>query len=199
MTMEDKYALLCDEAFVELAREDDRAMEYLLGKYNYLVRVKARMYFLMGAERDDVLQEGMIGLFKAVRDYKPGRSTFRAFAELCITRQILSAIKGSQRDKHLVLNNALSLSAQIEQGQGTYGDLIADPTAADPETILAAQQWVDDCMQAVEERLSRREKAVFHLFLEDRSYAEIAGELGCTSKSVDNALQRVKHKLQDLV
>ena len=197
--MEDKYALLCDEALVELAREDDRAMEYLLGKYNYLVRVKARMYFLMGAERDDVLQEGMIGLFKAVRDYKPGRSTFRAFAELCITRQILSAIKGSQRDKHLVLNNALSLSAQIEQGQGTYGDLIADPTAADPETILAAQQWVDDCMQAVEERLSRREKAVFHLFLEDRSYAEIAGELGCTSKSVDNALQRVKHKLQDLV
>lgn len=197
--METRYEALTDEALVALAQTDGWAMEYLLSKYNYLVRVKARVYFLMGAERDDVLQEGMIGLFKAVRDYQAGKSGFKAFAELCITRQILSAIKGSQRDKHLALNQALSLSAETEDGRMMLESLIANPMASDPEYLLAVQQRMSEYMEAVEKRLSKREKAVFRLYLEDKRYVEIARALNCTPKSVDNALQRVKHKLQDLV
>jgi RNA polymerase sporulation-specific sigma factor len=194
------YDDLVDEAVVELARKGDfEALEYMIHKYKNFVRAKARSYFLVGADREDIVQEGMIGLYKAVRDYKEDKlSTFKAFAELCITRQIITAIKTATRQKHIPLNSYVSLDKPIfdDESDRTLLDVISETKLMDPEHLLISREEFADIEGKMEEILSDLERKVLSLYLDGRSYQEISVELNRHVKSIDNALQRVKRKLE---
>lgn len=188
-----------DEELVELVREgDDLAVAELLERYRRFARAKARTYFLVGGDREDVVQEGMIGLYKAIRDYRPGHdAAFRSFADLCITRQILTAIKTATRQKHGPLNSYVPFEKrQSVNSERTVGELVACETADDPlQTVIAADEFAQ-LRATVAELLSGLEAEVLDLYVEGRSYQEIAKVLGRHVKSVDNALQRIKRKLE---
>lgn len=174
-------------------------MEYLLTKYRYLVRMRAKNYFLFGADHEDLIQEGMIGLYKAVRDFRAETSpNFRAFAELCIARQIVTAIKTRSRFKHMPLNQYVSLDKPIyrDDENRTLVDVLEAPNSTDPEMFIIRQELTDDVRRRAEQALSELEIRVFTLYLEDKTYAEMAKELGRHAKSIDNALQRVKRKIE---
>ena len=189
-----------DEQVVALAQQNDAvAVEYLLGKYKNFVRSKARSYFLIGADHEDIVQEGMIGLFKAIRDYQPERlSSFRAFAELCITRQIITAIKTATRQKHVPLNSYVSLNKPIydEESDRTLMDVIVECHAQNPEELIIGREEILTLRDKVEQVLSGLEQDVLSAYLDGKSYQEIADMLGRHVKSIDNALQRVKRKLE---
>jgi len=189
-----------DEQVVAQAQQGDAvAVEYLLGKYKNFVRSKARSYFLIGADHEDIVQEGMIGLFKAVRDYQPERlSSFRAFAELCITRQIITAIKTATRQKHVPLNSYVSLNKPIydEESDRTLMDVIVECHAQNPEELIIGREEILTLRDKVEQVLSGLEQDVLNAYLDGKSYQEIADMLGRHVKSIDNALQRVKRKLE---
>ena len=188
-----------DEDLVELTREgDDQALAELLDRYRRFARAKARSYFLVGADREDIVQEGMIGLYKAVRDYQPvHQASFRSFAELCITRQILTAIKTATRQKHVPLNTYVSFDRpHDEDSDRTVGDSLAVEHGNDPLRILIAIDEVDQLRGVLDQVLSGLESDVLQLYVEGRSYQEIAVVLGRHVKSVDNALQRIKRKLE---
>ena len=189
-----------DEQVVAQAQQGDAvAVEYLLGKYKNFVRSKARSYFLIGADHEDIVQEGMIGLFKAVRDYQPERlSSFRAFAELCITRQIITAIKTATRQKHVPLNSYISLNKPIydEESDRTLMDVIVEGRAQNPEELIIGQEDLVSIRDRVDQVLSGLEQDVLNAYLDGKSYQEIADKLGRHVKSIDNALQRVKRKLE---
>ena len=195
-----RFADISDEQAVALAREGDSvAVEYLLGKYKNFVRSKARSYFLIGADHEDIVQEGMIGLFKAVRDYQPERlSSFRAFAELCITRQIITAIKTATRQKHVPLNSYVSLNKPIydEESDRTLMDVIVEGRAQNPEELIIGRENLASFRDQVDKVLSSLEQDVLNAYLDGKSYQEIADMLGRHVKSIDNALQRVKRKLE---
>ncbi len=197
------YAAMTDEAVAELAREfDGDALEYLLNKYKNFVRAKARSYFLIGADREDIVQEGMIGLYKAVRDYRPTRMTsFRAFAELCVTRQIITAIKTATRQKHRPLNSYVSLSkpAYDEESDRTMMDVISSTKISNPEEIIIGREDFSSIESKMGKLLSPLEMQVLRKYIEGKSYYEVAEELDRSVKSVDNALQRVKNKLEKLI
>lgn len=185
-----------DEELVELCRKnnDDEAVEILLSRYKRLIKKLAREYFLIGAETEDLIQEGSIGLFKALRDYKNDRNVlFKSFAKLCISRQLITAIKQSQRFKHRPLNDYLSLNYN-ENGEGSLIELIENDNLS-PENMLISKEELNILNKKIKEELSRFEKKVLAKFLEGFSYAEISESLGSNNKSVDNALQRVKSKL----
>ncbi len=192
--------LLIDEDVVECAREgDDVALEYLINKYKNFVRAKARSYFLIGADREDIIQEGMIGLYKAIRDFRMDKlSSFRAFAELCITRQIITAIKTATRQKHIPLNSYVSLNKPIydEDSDRTLLDVISGTKITDPEELIISREEFDDIEEKMGEILSSLEWKVLMSYLEGKSYQEIAEDLKRHVKSIDNALQRVKRKLE---
>ena len=192
-----------DEGIALLAQQgDDQASEHLLNKYKNFVRSKARSYFLIGADHEDIVQEGMIGLFKAVRDYRPERlSSFRAFAELCITRQIITAIKTATRQKHIPLNSYVSLNKPIydEESDRTLLDVITEGRVSNPEDLLIGQEDLRRIEGRIGEMLSDLEWEVLTSYLDGRSYQEIAEDLGRHVKSIDNALQRVKRKLEKLM
>ena len=194
------FAGQTDEQVVTLAQQGDAvAVEYLLGKYKNFVRSKARSYFLIGADHEDIVQEGMIGLFKAVRDYQPERlSSFRAFAELCITRQIITAIKTATRQKHVPLNSYVSLNKPIydEESDRTLMDVIVECHAQNPEELIIGREEILTLRDKVEQVLSGLEQDVLSAYLDGKSYQEIADMLGRHVKSIDNALQRVKRKLE---
>ena len=189
-----------DEELVYMAREgDEEALEFLINKYKNFVRAKARTYFLVGADREDIIQEGMIGIYKAIRDYRSDRlASFRAFAELCITRQIITAIKTATRQKHIPLNSYVSLNKPVfdDESERTLMDVMVPGVTTDPEELLISQEEVADIEGKMDELLSPLEKEVVDLYLEGKSYVEIAEQLGRHVKSVDNALQRVKRKLE---
>ena len=189
-----------DEDVVELAQEaDGAALEYLLNKYKNFVRTKARSYFLIGADHEDIVQEGMIGLYKAIRDYREDRlSSFRAFAELCVTRQIITAIKTATRQKHIPLNSYVSLNKPIydEESDRTLLDVISEEVPSDPEAMLIDREDLSFIEGRIGEMLSDLEKQVLVLYMEGKSYVEISRAMGRHVKSVDNALQRIKRKLQ---
>jgi RNA polymerase sporulation-specific sigma factor len=194
------FASLTDEEIVTMAQEaDGTALEYLLNKYKNFVRSKARSYFLIGADHEDIVQEGMIGLYKAIRDFKPDKlSSFRAFAELCITRQIITAIKTATRQKHIPLNSYVSLNKPLydEESDRTLLDVIIEGRATNPEELLISQEDLMSIRDKIDEVLSSLEQEVLAAYLDGESYQEIAENLGRHVKSIDNALQRVKRKLE---
>ena len=194
------FANLTDEEIVTMAQETDgTALEYLLNKYKNFVRSKARSYFLIGADHEDIVQEGMIGLYKAIRDFKPDKlSSFRAFAELCITRQIITAIKTATRQKHIPLNSYVSLNKPLydEESDRTLLDVIIEGRATNPEELLISQEDLMSIRDKIDEVLSGLEQEVLAAYLDGESYQEIAVNLGRHVKSIDNALQRVKRKLE---
>ncbi|TDQ34693.1 RNA polymerase sporulation sigma factor SigH [Aureibacillus halotolerans] len=189
-----------DESVVELVQLGDvEALDYLINKYKNFVRAKARSYFLIGADREDIVQEGMIGLFKAIRDYKEDKlASFKAFAELCITRQIITAIKTATRQKHIPLNSYVSLDKPIydEESDRTLLDVLTGTRASDPEQMLITREKFYDIEVKMTQLLSDLERKVLALYLDGRSYQEISVDLNRHVKSIDNALQRVKRKLE---
>ncbi len=194
------YHELVDEELVDHAKcGDDRAAEFLIGKYRNFVRVKAKAYFLIGADREDIIQEGMIGLYKAIRDFRRDKlSSFRAFAELCITRQIITAIKTATRQKHIPLNSYISLNKPIydEDSDRTLLDVISSIKVSDPEELVINQEASATMRERIRKNLSELECRVLTAYLEGKSYQEMANELNRHVKSIDNALQRVKRKLE---
>ncbi|MGC4378165.1 RNA polymerase sporulation sigma factor SigH [Fictibacillus sp. Mic-4] len=195
-----KYEQLDDENLVEHVHDgDSAALEFLINKYKNFVRAKARSYFLIGADREDIIQEGMIGLYKAIRDFKEDKlSSFKAFAELCITRQMITAIKTATRQKHIPLNSYVSLDKPIydEESDRTLLDVISGTKVTDPEELIINQEEFDDIEVKMGEILSDLERKVLMLYLDGRSYQEISVDLDRHVKSIDNALQRVKRKLE---
>jgi len=194
------YDIRADEDIVDAVREGDSdALEYLINKYRNFVRAKARSYFLIGADREDIIQEGMIGLYKSIRDFKGDKfSSFKAFAELCITRQIITAIKTATRQKHIPLNSYVSLDKPIydEDSDRTLMDVICGSRVSDPEELIINQEEFVGLEDKMSEILSDLERKVLMLYLDGRSYQEIAVDLKRHVKSIDNALQRVKRKLE---
>lgn len=191
---------LTDEQLVEqvhLGSTD--ALDFLISKYRLFVKAKARSYFLVGADKEDIIQEGMIGLYKAIRDFKEDKlASFRAFAELCITRQIITAIKTATRQKHIPLNSYVSLDKPIydEESERTLMDIITSPVIDDPEHLMINREDYLYLEQKMSEVLSELEQQVLIRYLEGQSYNEISEELNRHVKSIDNALQRVKRKLE---
>ncbi len=195
-----QYDDMTDEDIVVDARDGQNdALEYLIQKYRNFVRAKARSYFLIGADREDIIQEGMIGLYKAIRDFRSDKlASFRAFAELCITRQIITAIKTATRQKHIPLNSYISLNKPIyeEDSDRTLMDVISTVRVSDPEEMIINREEFGDIEEKMGEILSDLEWKVLMAYLDGRSYQEIAVDLRRHVKSIDNALQRVKRKLE---
>ena len=189
---------LTEEEIVARAQGDDGdALLYLLHKYKRIVRLKARSYFLIGADHEDLVQEGMIGLYKAIRDYRPERqATFYVFSELCIKRQIISAIKAATRQKHIPLNSYVSLNKPMydDEGDRTLLDII-EAHVSDPEELFINKEELRNIENHIKEVLSPLERDVLSLFLAGKSYQEISLILGKQVKSIDNALQRIKKKM----
>lgn len=194
------YVSMLDEELIDSVRSgNSSAMEFLIDKYRAFVKAKARTYFLIGADREDIIQEGMIGLYKAIRDYRGDKlSSFRSFAELCITRQIITAIKMSTRQKHTPLNSYISLNKPIfdEESERTLMDIIGEEAVNNPEELLIDKEELFRIESKMSEMLSSLEWEVLSLYLQGKSYVEIAEKLHRHIKSIDNALQRVKRKLE---
>ncbi|AWB46153.1 RNA polymerase sporulation sigma factor SigH [Paenibacillus sp. CAA11] len=194
------YEVQSDEDIVEAVRRgESEALEYLINKYRSFVRAKARSYFLIGADREDIIQEGMIGLYKSIRDFRGDKLTsFKAFAEICITRQIITAIKTATRQKHIPLNSYVSLDKPIydEDSDRTLLDVICGSQVCDPEELIINQEEFTGLEDKMSQILSDLERKVLMLYLDGRSYQEIAVDLKRHVKSIDNALQRVKRKLE---
>jgi RNA polymerase sporulation-specific sigma factor len=201
--LEHNFELMTDEQVVMLAQHSggpatDAALDYLLIKYKNFVRTKARSYFLIGADHEDIVQEGMIGLYKAIRDYRADKlSSFRGFAELCVTRQIITAIKTATRQKHIPLNSYISLNRPLydEDSDRTLLDVITEDAPTNPEEMLIDRENYTSIEGRIANMLSDLEKAVLEEYMDGKSYVEIAEHMGRHVKSIDNALQRIKRKL----
>lgn len=195
------FEIFEENQIVERAKEgDERALNYILRKYSNLVRYKARSYFLIGAEYDDLIQEGMIGLFKSIKDFKAGNKTsFKSFAELCITRQIITAIKNATRQKHIPLNCYISLNKQLYSNEETsypLFEILKIKELNDPEQLVISSEEIEGIKEVFEKFLSKLETSVLSLYMKGKTYIEIARTLNLKVKSVDNALQRIKRKLE---
>ena len=190
-----------DEKLVMISKQGNRkAEELLIERYRNLVKIKASSYFLVGADREDIIQEGMIGLFKSIRDYNPNRSaSFKVFAELCIQRKIISAVKASNRYKHNPLNTSISLDVPIyeERLDRTLIDAIMISQETEPEAIILGKERLVDMEEKIHKTLSELERTVLNNYINGKSYYEIAKDLDIHVKSIDNALQRVKKKLEN--
>jgi RNA polymerase sporulation-specific sigma factor len=184
---------------IQARNGDDAALDALIRRYTGFVRLKASSYFLAGGEGDDLIQEGLIGLYKAVRDFRSDKDTsFRSFAELCITRQIITAIKTATRFKHSPLNSYVSFSqapAGQEEGECSLGDALPGPGIDDPAICVISTEELQSLVFCLGTGLSPLESDALRHYLEGRSYEEMAEELGCDTKTIDNALQRVKRKI----
>jgi RNA polymerase sporulation-specific sigma factor len=179
---------------------DGQALDALIRRYTGFVRLKASSYFLAGGDSDDLIQEGLIGLYKAVRDFRPDKETsFRSFAELCVTRQIITAIKTATRFKHAPLNTYVSFSqtpaGQESDSECTLGDALPGPSVDDPSTCVISTEELQSLVFCLGTGLSRLEAEALKLYLEGSSYEQMAEQLGCDTKTIDNALQRVKRKI----
>ena len=188
-----------EELLMQLSNGNDSITDYLCKKYKHLVMKKANALYLIGAEKEDLIQEGMIGLFKAIRDFSPEKeSSFYHFAELCITRQMYHAIEASQRLKHAPLNSYVSFFEETgKEGGITLEDVLEADTDQDPEKLLILRESYRDFYDGLEQRLSPMEKQVCELYLQGKNYHQIADILGKSSKSIDNALQRIRKKISE--
>lgn len=195
------YASMTDEEIVTLAQKaDKKAVEYILEKYKGLVKARARAYFLIGADAEDLIQEGMIGLYKAIRDFNKEKQVgFAAFADICTTRQIVTAVKTATRQKHIPLNNYVSLNKPVssDDSEKTMLDYLSENLISDPEQIVINQESYDSINKKIGSILSDFELRVLELYLSGRSYQEIADTLDKSAKSIDNALQRTKRKIEE--
>lgn len=204
---DEPFQHMTDEELLTIIKNDQAenlndAQNYLIKKYRNFVRAKARSYFLIGADREDIIQEGMIGLYKAIRDFRVDRlASFRAFAELCVTRQIITAIKTATRQKHIPLNSYVSLNKPIydEDSDRILLDILSSAHVADPEELVINREELFDVEQKISKLLSHLEWKVLMSYLEGKSYQEIAEELNRHVKSIDNALQRVKRKIEKYI
>jgi RNA polymerase sporulation-specific sigma factor len=201
MLDEARYDVASDEELISLHRNGDaRAAEMLLSRYRNFARMKARSYFIVGAERDDILQESMIGLYKAIRDFQADKqASFRAFADVCITRQLITAIRSARCQKHVPLNSYVSLSKPLAAEEDTdrvLMDILTGPGILDPAEVVIATEELVDIKAAFDELLSEFEIEVLHLYADGKSYHDIAGVLEREVKSIDNALQRIKRKIE---
>ncbi len=197
--MADYEKLTDDELIRRLRGGDARVMDYLMEKYKYLVRGKANTLFLLGGDTEDLIQEGMIGLFKAVRDYEEDAGSFYRFAELCVNRQLYSAIEAASRKKHVPLNSYVSLSGGEDETEGTFLEAAAAANDQNPEQILIDRESVEDFLSRLQEHLSPMERTVLGYHLEGMNYRRIAEQMGKSEKSIDNALQRIRKKTQALL
>ncbi len=197
------YLGINDEDFVERARcGDERAIEFLMWRYRALVETKARTFFVMGADHEDVVQEGMIGLCKAIRDFRGERKAkFKPFAELCVTRQIITAVKTATRQKHFFLNGYVSLDQSLgtDDRDGVLLDVIADQNCVNPEEAAISDNIPKNIQEEVKHLLSDLEAIVLQAYLDGKTYREMSVEFHCRSKCIDNALQRVKKKICSLL
>ena len=199
---EDLTELSDDELIDYYNNGNSKAQEVLLKRYKNFVMAKSRSYFLVGADREDIVQEGLIGLYKAIRDYRVDRlASFRAFAELCITRQIITAIKAATRQKHQPLNSYISLNKPIydEESDRTLLDVLKGGKLTNPEHLCVSKETYDLIERKISEMLSELEFDVLQEYLKGKSYQAIADTLGKHVKSIDNALQRVKRKLEEFL
>jgi len=193
--------VVSDEKIVMSAKAgNEKALNYIINKYKNYVRAKTKTYFLIGADKEDIFQEGMIGLYKAIRDYREDKLTsFKAFAEVCITRQIITAVKTATRQKHIPLNSYISLNKPLyeEDAERTLIDIIGNTdTISDPEEMMITREEIAVMEGKLNKVLSKLELNVLSLYLEGKSYQEVADEMNRHVKSIDNALQRVKRKLE---
>ncbi|MBQ7586508.1 MAG: RNA polymerase sporulation sigma factor SigH [Lachnospiraceae bacterium] len=201
----DKYSELSDvELIVRLREGQTDITDYIMEKYKDLVKNKARSMYILGADNDDLIQEGMIGLFKAIRDYDTGRdASFYTFAELCISRQIFTAVQASRRQKHIPLNNYISLYKNTSDNADEDEKYLIDSLSAEggmsPEEMIIDRENVDILEQQIEESLSQFEKQVLDLYITGMSYVQIARVLGKDEKSTDNAIQRLKIKIKRII
>lgn len=188
-----------EEIVIEAKNNNSLAQEFIISKYENFVKAKAKSYFLIGADKEDIYQEGMIGLYKAIRDFNPDKLTsFRAFAEICVTRQIITAIKTATRQKHIPLNTYVSLNKPIfeEESERTLLDVLASLKITDPEELVISEEQMEYIQSEIKNVLSDLEQEVLKSYLDGKSYQEIACDLDRHAKSIDNALQRVKRKLE---
>lgn len=193
------YETMADEQIIELSAEGDKAAtEFILAKYKNLVRSRAKLYYMAGADKEDLVQEGMIGLFKAIRDFDiTKQASFRGFAEMCIKRQIITAVKTAARQKHMPLNTYVSLSKPVyeDDSERTLVDMLAERESVDPEEMILRREKAEAMETEIAQKLSGLEQSVLSLYLGGMNYQEIAVELNRSPKSIDNALQRIKRKL----
>ena len=199
------YEQATDEELIHRLRDGEApVMDYICEKYKPLVRSKAKSMFILGGDNEDLIQEGMLGLFKAVRDYDSGRdASFFTFADLCISRQMYTAVQASQRKKHIPLNTYVSLYSDMnDQADGDARDLaeaLADKAQQDPEKLFLDKERVDYLEKSIDKELSSFEKEVLDLYLTGMSYSQIAKVLGREEKATDNALQRIKSKIKKML
>ncbi len=201
------YTILSDEELVALIREKendssgeaDGVMSFLLNKYKPLVTKKTNGLYLIGAEHEDLIQEGMIGLFKSIRDYSPGKEcSFFHFADTCISRQVYTAITQSNRQKHSPLNNSLSLSQEQGEEGGTLEEMLESLNVDNPEKQIIEQEFFKGLFEKLNGKLSRMEQQVLPLYLDGFVYTDIAAKLGKEPKTIDNAIQRIRKKIGNL-
>lgn len=188
-----------EQLLAQIKTGDGIALDQLINKYKNFVRAKAKTYFLVGADKEDIVQEGMIGLFKAIRDFKDDKLvSFKSFAEICVTRQIITAIKTATRQKHMPLNSYISLNKPVfeDDGERTLMETINHDTVSDPELLFISKEELSRIEGKINEILSPLELEVLHFYLQGKSYQQIAVILNKEVKSIDNALQRVKKKIE---
>ena len=193
-SQQDEYDIV-----LKASKGDKIALEYIIKKYKNFVKAKAKSYFLIGADKEDIIQEGMIGLYKAVRDFDASKTnSFKGFADICITRQIITAIKTATRQKHIPLNSYISLNKPVydEESERTLLDIIATSIVTDPEELIISKEELKQIESKMNELLSDLELQVVEYYLNGKSYQYIADKLKRDVKSIDNALQRVKRKLE---
>lgn len=198
----ENFASFSDEKLAVLAQQgNDRALDFLLSKYRVFVRNKSLSYYIAGADRDDIVQEGMIGLFKAVRDFSSERGvSFKTFADICVTRQILTAVKNASRQKHAPLNFYVSLNKPVSEDEegSTIAEIIGSAENSNPEDIIINKEKADSLGSEMNRILSQFELLVLSLYMQGYSYQTISKAIGKSPKSVDNALQRIKRKFEKL-
>lgn len=199
----EKYRDFTDNELLEQIKKGNMlAQEYLIDRYKKMVRIKARGYFILGGDTEDIIQEGMIGLYKAIRDFKDEKQVnFYSFAELCITRQIHTAIKSANRQKHIPLNSSLSLNRAVydENEEVTYIEMLSGSDNSNPESLFISNENKTQLENQIGDSLSSLEKQVLYLYLRGKSYAEISAALKKDEKSIDNALQRTKKKVTKIL
>jgi RNA polymerase sporulation-specific sigma factor len=199
--MSNQYLDLSDEVLAIQSKSDNEAMEYLIKKYNNLVLARARAYFLIGADKDDLIQEGMIGLYKAIRDFDINKvPNFSAFADLCVKRQLITAIKTATRLKHTPLNSYISFTKNSDDDDDqSLLDILYSDVTHNPENMIVSKEYIEELQNSLNTSLSKMEKKVLNYYLKGLDYTEIAVVMEKPVKSIDNALQRIKKKISNIL